>query len=270
MIDEVAREFALGAVVSASPLASATLLRTSRGAFVVKRPWHVSDVELYAVVSRQLNAGGIRQARQLATPSGAYVAAGHAVQELLPGRIAVPAQLHHLLRHLRTFDAALAGVAVPSWLAERDTIFTQVTRTDYLLRTLPPRFDLAPLYSVLEAASVALEAQPKQLVHGDLGPDNVLMEGDEVVAIIDFTPFHDSVLLGVASAVYFFQFLDQTPDRAAIEASWATYDVDPALAWPALCREALRRLATTLATGGSPDVLTRRHEAALHLAALIG
>ncbi len=277
----VAREFSLGAVADSSPLAGGgadvVALRTSLGAFVVKRPWNVSDVELYAVVERRLNAGGIRQARQLAAPGGSHVStSGHAVQELLPGRIAVPptpAQTGNFLCHLRTFDEALASVAVPPWLAERDTIWTRVTRIDYLLGTLPSLLEsprqLAPVFAMLESASGSLEAQPKQLVHGDLGPDNVLVEGDEVVAIIDFTPFHDTVLLGLASAVYFFQLLDATPDRDAIEESWATYGVDPALGWPALCRESLRRLATPLATGGSQASLAHRYRAALQLAGLL-
>lgn len=275
----VAREFSLGAVLGASHLAGGGpevfLLRTSQGSYVVKRPWNVEDVELYAVVERHLNAGGIRQARQLAA-AGAYVAStGQAVQELLPGRIVdppSPAQTRHTLRHLRAYDAALASVAVPAWLTERDTIFTRVTRIDYLLSTLPSLLEsprqLAPVFTTLENSATALEAQPKQLVHGDLGPDNVLVEGDEVVAIIDFTPFHDSVLLGLASATYFFQLLGAAPDRQAIEASFATYGVDPALGWPSLCREALRRLATPLATGGSPTAARQR--AALHLSDLLG
>jgi hypothetical protein len=96
------------------------------------------------------------------------------------------------------------------------------------------------------------------------------MDGDEVVAIIDFTPFHDTVLLGLASAVYFFQLHDVERGRSEIESSWTTYGVDPNAGWSALCREALRRLATPLATGGSEQALGRRWKTAVRLAGGLG
>jgi Ser/Thr protein kinase RdoA (MazF antagonist) len=141
----IAEEFALGTIHNAAPLAGGsehvTRLDTERGSFVVKRPWNVRDVELYATVARHLNAHGIRQARQLTTHTGEYIAStGHCVQELLPGRIVerpTHRQTLNVMRHLATYDRALAELEVPDWLHDRDTIWTRVTRIDYLLDELP-------------------------------------------------------------------------------------------------------------------------------------
>ena len=100
---------------------------------------------------------------------------------------------------------------------------------------------------------------PRQLVHGDIGPDNVLMHGDEVVAIVDFTPFCQPVLFAVATAVYWYHVhgrrqLDPGAIRASLAAAghrpWTAAERE---AWPAmLAREALRRLATPLAVAAEP------------------
>ncbi|MDF2935492.1 MAG: hypothetical protein K0Q90_865 [Paenibacillaceae bacterium] len=43
---------------------------------------------------------------------------------------------------------------------------------------------------------------PKQLVHGDLGSDNFLFQGDTVCSVIDFTPEIASELYGLCQFLY--------------------------------------------------------------------
>lgn len=257
---------------------------------MIKLPWDPLDVELYARVEQHLNRHGIRQARQHRRPNGDLLSSsGHAVQELLPGKITERpsrGQTINTMAHLAEFDRALADLEPPEALATRDTPWSRVVRTDYLLDRLPGLItdygpdwlEPAPIESllvVLRNGATTLAAHRRQLVHGDLGPDNVLYDGDRIVALIDFTPFHDTVLLGLASAIYFFQLHGHPGDRAAIEASIDAYGADRAIAWTALVRESLRRLATPLAVaenGGSfAEGRTRqRYAAAAQLAALLG
>ncbi len=300
-LDGIAREFDLGSVIGAAQLSGGgpevVRLRTNRGDFVIKRPWDRLDVEVYAEVEAQLNREGIRQAHQLRRPDGELLSSsGHSVQEFLSGTIGDrpgPVQTANTMTHLAEFDRALAGVEVPAALAGRDTVWARVVRPGYLLEQLPTLIarhapawlDPAPvdrLLAALEAGADDLAAEPTQLVHGDLGPDNVLYDGDDVVALIDFTPFHDSVLLGLTSAVFFFQVqgVPSPPARAELTASFDAYvsgggKLDPAVAWTALVREALRRLATPLAVAedrGTPlrEEMTRlRYRAAVNLAAIL-
>lgn len=300
-LDRIAKEFDLGPVIGAAQLSrggpEVVRLRTERADFVIKRPWDRLDVELYAAVEIRLNREGIRQARQLRRPDGELLSSsGHSVQEFLPGTIGDRpdrTRTSNTMAHLARFDRALAGLEAPAALAERDTVWARVVRTDYLLERLPvlitrhaPAWlDPGPvkrLVAAFESEAPALAAEPTQLVHGDLGPDNVLYDGEDVVALIDFTPFHDSVLLGLASAVYFFQLqgASSPPPRAEITASFDAYrcgggDLDLDVAWTALVREALRRLATPLALAeerGTPpsEKMTRiRYTAARTLAAIL-
>ena len=138
----------------------------------------------------------------------------------------------------------------------------RVTDPDFLAGELPgllsryrlPGGDAAALGQYLGQSRSALAGLPRQLVHGDIGPDNVLMDGDEVIAIIDFTPLCEPVLFAVATAVYWYlvhgrRQLDPGGIRACLDAAaprpWTAAERE---IWPAmLAREALRRLATPLA-----------------------
>jgi Ser/Thr protein kinase RdoA (MazF antagonist) len=110
-----------------------------------------------------------------------------------------------------------------------------------------------------------------------IAPDNVLMDGDEVIAIIDFTPHHQPVLFAVAVAVYWYHVYGRSQiDAGGVRASLAAAAHRPWTAaeyalWPVMiAREALRRLATPLAiaaeTGISPPAqIDERYRAVLSI-----
>jgi Ser/Thr protein kinase RdoA (MazF antagonist) len=156
----------------------------------------------------------------------------------------------------------------------------------------PRRYGPGPVgagLAYLEQAITAIRQLPRQLVHGDIGPDNVLMEEATVVAIIDFTPFRAPALFGLATALYWYHVraqgrnIDPPPlDIATLTESVDAYaEVNPLtlaerdLLPVMVIGEALRRLATTLglgaATGEWSADLDRRYRAvALLVDALSG
>jgi Ser/Thr protein kinase RdoA (MazF antagonist) len=97
----------------------------------------------------------------------------------------------------------------------------------------------------VELALPQMRRLPSQLMHGDIGPDNVLMDGDDVIAIVDFTPLCQPVLFAVATAVYWYHIYGRRRlDLGGIRASLAAAAHRPWTAaerevWPAmLAREA--------------------------------
>jgi Ser/Thr protein kinase RdoA (MazF antagonist) len=174
------------------------------------------------------------------------------------------------MRHLAAYHTALAKVPVPATVRVEDTVWTRVSSADYLVAELPgllrrldlPAADRGMVTDALQRLAAFLpriRCLPRQLVHADIGPDNVLMQGDDVVAVIDFTPAEQPVLFAIASAVYWYHIyghseLDADAVRASVAAAGPWTD-DELAAWPAmLIPEATRRLATPLAvaaeTGG--------------------
>jgi Ser/Thr protein kinase RdoA (MazF antagonist) len=277
----VAEEFGLGRLLEATPLAGGRAgvrrLVTTRGQFVIKPAGRPAEALLYEQVALILNKAGVRQARPLRTVTGGLTGEwGHTAQEFLPGRIFMrpsAAQTLAVMRHLGEYHAALARV--PSGPPSEVTIWTQVTSPGFLLRELPGLADRAraalPSASQevihralgrLRAAVPRMSALPRQLIHGDIGPDNVLMDGDQVVAVIDFTPHTEPVIFAIAGAVYWYHAyghpaLDLAAMRAGLEAAGAhrPWTSEELATWPAmLLREALRRVATTLATTEPADI----------------
>lgn len=272
--ERIAAEFGLGSVVEVSPLAgarsAAARLTTSDGVFVVKPVKDTDDPELAEEVAVALTKAGLRPAQPLRGVAGRLVSdSGYGVTEFLPGQVFLRpsrAQISATMRYLADYQEALAGVAVPDALVTADTLWTRVTSAEYLLQQLPELFGrFGPRNGALRLVEAALgqvetslpliRTLDRQLVHGDVGPDNVLMDGDDVVAIIDFTPHYQPVLFAVAVAVYWIHVHGRPePD---VEAIWSSLmaaappddwsEVERAV-WPSmLLLEALRRLATPLA-----------------------
>src|SRR5580693_594791 len=272
----IAAEFGLGRVLGAEPLPGghrgAIRLITSGGTFAVKPESDPAVAELYEIAALVLSAAGIRQATPLRTIAGSLVSAsGLGVEEFLPGGVCLAptaAQTAAVMRHVADYHAVLATLPAAAVLGIPETVWTRVASARYLVDELP---GLLRRYGAAEAGPVVAAALPRQIVHGDIGPDNVLMEGDAVVAIVDFTPHHEPALFAVATAVYWYHVygcgdLDLDAMRATLAGYRPWTDAERA-AWPAmLIREALRRLATPAAVaaeGGTPprSPVAERHQA---------
>jgi homoserine kinase type II len=275
-VPRLLREYDLGRLVSAAPLsggnASVLHVRAEGGDFVLKPAFRPSDVELQAGVARYLSDRGVRQALVRPTRAGAVVSEdGYFLQEFLPGAIAArptEGQTLAAMAAIGAYHRELAGYP-GSYVPDADSLWQRVADPDYLVTALPGllagrglagRAELAGVHA-LDQARPVLAALPQQLVHGDIGPDNILMDGDEAVAIIDFTPHLRSVLLAACTALYWYHVIGRPEvDPAGVRASltaiggqrpWS--EAELAL-WPVgLLWEAQRRLATTLALAATAD-----------------
>jgi len=292
--EQIVTEFGLGRLLEVMPLAGGRAevmrLTTSDGQFVVKPGYDTDDLELADEVAVALAKAGIRQAALLRARDGELAStSGHTVQEYLPGQIwlrPTKTQILATMRHLADYHEALGQVAVPENLLTADTLWTRVASAEYLIQELPGLFDrfgppaggqrlVAAALGQVESSLTLIKTLPRQLVHGDVGPDNVLIDEDEVVAIIDFTPHYQPVMFAVASAVYWTAVYGNTePDPNAIWTSlmaaagsgdWTEVEL---AVWPSmLLIEALRRLATPLAVAAqsgadeAPANATARYEA---------
>jgi homoserine kinase type II len=270
-------EFSVGEVVEAGPLRGGSELPahrvvTTRGHYVLKPAYRQADVELQARVAGLLTAAGIRQPRLEPASSGGYVSSvGYFLQELLPGESPArptPAQTSAAMRHVAAYHLALGQLPI-GYEPDRGSLWVRVTDPGFLLTRLPgllARYglpDRAPSLALdyLRQSRAGLAALPRQVVHGDIGPDNFLLAGDEVVALIDFTPHLQSVLFAAATALYWFHVYESPKvNPALLRASLADMGelrpwtpAELAL-WPAsLVLEALRRLATPLELAAERD-----------------
>jgi homoserine kinase type II len=280
-------EYELGELLSAQPLPAGNRasrkITTTQGAFVLKPAYRASDVELQSEVARLLTARGFRQPKVVPTAAGGLVsAAGYVVLEWLPGSAPTdptPAQVDAAIRHVAGYHVALGQLQL-SYQPDPASLWVRVADPAFLVEALPgllARYELAGndtgrAIGYLDRFRAGLASLPRQLVHGDVGPDNVLMHGDVVVSLVDFTPHWDNVLFAASTALYWFHVYsspaDVDADRLAASVAamgerrpWT--DAELALWQAGLVREALRRLATALelaretGTDPAPSAISR-------------
>jgi Ser/Thr protein kinase RdoA (MazF antagonist) len=237
---------------------------TSAGTYLLKPAWRQADIALLAELPA-LRSRGLRQPEVIKTASGQLVSPdGYFLQEFLEGHQELEpsgAQVRAVMRAVGSLHVALGRLTV-GYEPERDSVFVQVTDPGVLVAELPGllrHYGLATgpadmAISFLAEHQGALCVLPRQLVHGDIGPDNVLLNGEQVVAIIDFTPHVLPVLFAVSSALYWYHVYGQravsapalAASRAAVAEArpWAAAEEE---LWAAgLVWESLRRIATTL------------------------
>jgi Ser/Thr protein kinase RdoA (MazF antagonist) len=237
---------------------------SSAGTYLLKPAWRRADIALLAELPA-LSPHGVRQPAVTRTVTGQLVSPdGYFLLDFLPGEPELRpsgAQTLAVMRAVGSLNAAL-GRLTAGWEPDRDSLFVQVTEPGFLIAELPGllrHYGLATrpgrtAIACLAGHQAALDALPRQPVHGDIGPDNVLLDGEQVVAIIDFTPHVLPVLFAASTALYWYHVYGQRavsaaglaasrtamaevrPWSAAEEELWAV-----GLAW-----EGLRRLATTL------------------------
>jgi Ser/Thr protein kinase RdoA (MazF antagonist) len=270
-LKRVADEFGLGEPLGAEELtggAAGTLkLRTASGIFVVKRVVDVYELALYRQVELVLNQANVRQARLHTTLAGGLVAStGQAVFEWLPGRWATsptPAQSAALMRHFADYNRAIRAIPVPPFVTVWDNPWRKADSLDYLFRHLPEhlaQLSLSPAFVATATAALRrlaerraeLERLPKQLVHGDVGPGNVLYTPDHRAVIIDFTPYDEPHLYGVCVALYWHCVYPTNgqPDLARIGEDLAFYATrhpltpDDKLLFPVIFAKVATRILT--------------------------
>jgi Ser/Thr protein kinase RdoA (MazF antagonist) len=269
-------EYDVGDLLSAAPLPagsqSARQVTTTRGSYLLKPAYRAADVELQAHIAPLLTARRIRQPRVVPTAAGGLVTcSGFVLLEWLPGAVALepaPQQTTAAMRHIGAFHAEL-GLLAPAYQADPDTVWSRCADPGFLVAELPGLLarhgpgDASSLgdasteaaLDLLRHSAADLGALPRQVVHGDIGPDNVLMNGDEVIALIDFTPYWEPVLFAACGALYWYHVYGRHAASADRLASSLTaigagrpWQADELALWPAgLVREALRRLAIPLA-----------------------
>lgn len=235
-------EFDLGDYIDHSPLdeKSANRLDTSKGSYFLKQCSDLDALLLYKDVEEHLNAKEIRQARLYASLSGEWISSdGYAVFEFLEGQ--VPSvlndrQLESLTRYLVKYNTALRDIQVPASVTNLDNPWKKADSLDYLLteaqsiigtqnldETIQGALDDA--LDVLAAGQEMLHQTPKQLIHGDIGPGNIVYDGDDIVSLIDFTPQLGHELYSLCHFFYwtFLSFQGGQLNQSGIQKSLSLY-----------------------------------------------
>lgn len=241
-IKNILSEFDLGEYANHLPLdeKSANRLNTSKDSYFIKKCSDLDALLLYQNVEKHLNANGIRQARLYASLSDEWMSSdGYAVFEFLEGQ--VPSvlndrQLESLTCYLVKYNTALRDIQIPDSVMNLDNPWKKADSLVYLLTEAQSiieaqRLDgviqdvLNDALDVLAAGKEMLDQAPKQLIHGDIGSGNIVYDGDDIVALIDFTPQCGHELYSLCDFFYwtFLRFNDGQLNHFGIQKTLSLY-----------------------------------------------
>ncbi|HLY28728.1 MAG TPA: phosphotransferase [Aggregatilineales bacterium] len=226
-IAAVAREFELGVPIKSQHLnggsASVLKLRTTLGDFVLKQGELERDLLLYHQVDVALNAVGVRQAHLFAKPDGRFLSSkAFSVFEFLPGHWnhrPTNTQAIAFVNHLVAYNRALSTIAVPSFVNDLDNVWKKANSVNFVLNRIPKwlvglTVSVPARFEAVSRTIIAywrqhrsdLDDLPNQLVHGDIGPGNILYGTENAIFIIDFTAYQEPPLYSLCVAFYWHYF----------------------------------------------------------------
>lgn len=122
-------------------------------------------------------------------------------------------QMKNALDYLRDYNKALVGVSstpenilmLNHWDQARSLAFI-VEEFPAILSTVQLSDDgnavIQKAVNILSVNRSFLHHQTEQLIHADLGPDNIMFTDNDVLSIIDFTPEYNHHLYSIAQFVY--------------------------------------------------------------------
>jgi thiamine kinase-like enzyme len=119
-----------------------------------------------------------------------------------------PQRMRNAVLYMKKYFEVLHSLPAGEIEIKRMNAWDDAKSLDFLLDEFPryAEYIAAPCLSAavkrLSENRVLLSKQPKQLIHGDLGADNFIFAGDEVAAIIDFTPEIAPALYGLCHFLY--------------------------------------------------------------------
>jgi len=187
---------AFGAVGSATRFAQGQGTTYRIGDLVLKPTLDAREAEWTGSVLNDIVEDGFRVARPIRSAEGTWVCQGWTAWERVGGA-PTKDQWDAVITAGRNFHRALCDLAKPEFMHERTHQWAVGDRVAFGEQTVPIREPIAGQVGRLRSHLGGLEL-PEQVIHADL-TQNVLIDGDDVPAIIDFSPYFRPT--GYATAV---------------------------------------------------------------------
>ncbi|MCH8905515.1 MAG: phosphotransferase [Candidatus Heimdallarchaeota archaeon] len=123
--------------------------------------------------------------------------------------------IQSVFTYLARYNSGLGHLTVPAWIGEFANHWDRADSLTYLLDDFAPHMDnkpivdkvtevLADAFKILNGHRSELEALPRQLIHGDLGGNNIIRSDKASTSpvVIDLTPYHENHLYSICVPIY--------------------------------------------------------------------
>lgn len=178
---------------------------TRTGRYIVKLGERSDFLSVYRKVQPFLDKAGLVQSRIAYSDEKLILYEwlnGETPKELTPTRV------ERAILYMKRYFEVLKNIPLNEIKIRKTNTWDDAKSLSFLLKEFPKTVHYQKYPSIvagierLSKVQELLEMLPKQLVHSDLGADNFLFIGDEVNAIIDFTPEIAPDLYGLCQFLY--------------------------------------------------------------------
>lgn len=214
------RDYNIGSVVQLKDISSSTacyLIDTAGASYVFKHVGRRDFVQIHDKIWGTLSKEGLTHGRVMRTNSGELMSQlGYTLFEFIPGETHPRLddnQFRTAIEYLYVYNQALRKVPFAPEEIWQLNNWDRVKSVQFLYDNIEPLIThvqmddqacqlLRQARNILKESMTFFQNNSKQLLHSDLGPDNIVFYGNEIRAIIDFTPEYENEIYSVAQFLY--------------------------------------------------------------------
>lgn len=190
---------------------------TSEASYMLKQVDRSDFLRIYHKCQKVLSDNGLIQGRLIPTQKNELMSiAGYSLMEYVPGEALETyndEQFYAIIRYLHKYHQILRQVPFEETEIEEVNYWDKVKSVVFLcdkVDEILKQFELEEKHKfLLKSAQKALSdymddfnRNPKQLIHSDVGPGNVVFCGNKIQTIIDFTPEYENELYALSQFLY--------------------------------------------------------------------
>lgn len=190
---------------------------TSEASYMLKQVDRSDFLKIYHKAQKVLTENGLIQGRLIPTRENKLMSsAGYSLTEYVLGEAIETyndKQFYAIVSYLRKYHQILRQVPFEETEIEEKNAWDKVKSVVFLCDQVDEivkqfeleekqRFLLRSAQKVLSDYMDDFNRNPKQLIHSDVGPGNVVFCGNKIQTIIDFTPEYENELYALSQFLY--------------------------------------------------------------------
>lgn len=192
-------------------------VKTKREKYVAKINERIDFVNIYDKVQSILNQMNLLQSRIIKTNEGMLMTSEEIVlYEFIDGsnyKTLSKNQFENAIRYIRKYNEALKLLPFKNEEIDLKNHWDRARSIDFIINELPKylreleiddehKENIYAAINILSRNKGKMSDSNKQLIHSDLGADNFIFKGDQIISIIDFTPEHNNELYSICQFIY--------------------------------------------------------------------
>jgi Ser/Thr protein kinase RdoA (MazF antagonist) len=248
LIDVIVKNYDLDTITKVSKMelgsGNTFLIETGQNKYIVKTNERVDFINIYDRVQNELNLRNLVQSKIIRTNKNKVVTSEKVVlYEFIEGNCYSTlndCQISNAIKYIKNYNAVLSTVPFSEYSLKSKNHWDKAKSVDFIISEFPkylPQIhmddeDKESIYDaiiILQRNKEKMAMQQKQLIHSDLGADNFVFRGDEVISIIDFTPEYNHEVYSLCQFIYWnYLWCNQNINKHEITGFLRTYSVQEA------------------------------------------